>query len=128
MLTMEFNIHYIACIASLIYVLYTRVDFSFSVQKLAKFSANPGKVNLEGLVNLLRYIRENNSLGLKYYSDMNDAPVSEFLRQAIIKTENHLMDFFILVGKIVQTLEEVQENVLFYIKVDQLIMVHMFLW
>ena len=28
---------------------------------------------------------------LKYYSDMNDAPVSGLLRQAIIKTENQLM-------------------------------------
>ena len=36
------------------------------------------------------------------------------------------MDFLILVGRIVQTLEEVQEYILFSIKVDQLIMVHMF--
>ena len=35
----------------------------------------------------------NNTLGLKYYADMNDAPVSDLLRQAIIKTENHLMNF-----------------------------------
>ena len=32
-------------------------------------------------------------MGLKYYADMNDAPVSDLLKQAIIKTENHLMDF-----------------------------------
>ena len=32
-------------------------------------------------------------MGLKYYSDMYDAPVSDQLRQASIKTENHLMDF-----------------------------------
>ena len=32
-------------------------------------------------------------MGLKYYADMNDAPVTYLLRQAIIKTENHLMDF-----------------------------------
>ena len=30
---------------------------------------------------------------LKYYEDMNDAPVTELLRQASIKTENHLMAF-----------------------------------
>ena len=30
-------------------------------------------------------------MGLKYYSDMNDAPVSDLLLQAIIKTENQLM-------------------------------------
>ena len=30
---------------------------------------------------------------LKYYTDMNDAPVSDMLRQASIKTENQLMYF-----------------------------------
>ena len=32
-------------------------------------------------------------MGLKYYTNMNDAPVSYLLKQASIKTENHLMDF-----------------------------------
>ena len=66
---------------------------SFSVHKLAKFSANSGEVLFEGLIYLLRYIRDNKTLGLKYYADMNDAPVSDLLRQASIETKNHLMDF-----------------------------------
>ena len=52
--TREYNIHYRACIGFLIYILSTRVDLSFAVHKLEKFSANPGKVNFEGLVHLLR--------------------------------------------------------------------------
>ena len=83
---------------------------SFAVHKLKKFSANPGKVHFEGLVHLLRYIRDNNTLGLKYYADMNDTPVTDLLIQASIKAENHLMDFLTLVGKIIQTLAEVQEQ------------------
>ena len=93
-LTREYNIHYRACIGSLIYLLSKRVDLSFAVHKLAKFSANPGKVHFEGLVHLLRYIRDNKTLGLKYYADLNDAPVTDHLRQANIKTKKHLMDFF----------------------------------
>ena len=50
-------------------------------------------VNFEGLVHLLRCIRDNKTLGLEYYSDMNDAPVSDLLIQTSIKNENHLMDF-----------------------------------
>ena len=69
------------------------MDLSFAVHKLAKFSANPGKVHFEGLVHLLRYIRDNKTLGLKYYADFNDAPVTDLLRQANIKTKNHLMAF-----------------------------------
>ena len=94
-LTRECNIHYRACIGSLIYLLSTRVDLSFAVHKLAKFSANTGKVHFEGLVHLLRYIRDNKTLGLKYYADLNHAPVTDILRQANIKTKNHLMDFLL---------------------------------
>ena len=92
-LTIEYNIHYRACIVSLIYLLSTRVELSFVVQKLAKFSANPGKVHFEGLVHLLKYIRENKTLGLTYYSDLNDAPVTDLLRQSNFNTKNHLMAF-----------------------------------
>ena len=77
------------------------MDLSFAVHKLAKFSANPGKVHFEGLIHLLIYIREKKTLGLKYYADLNDAPVTDILRQSNIKTKNRLMDFLILVGKIV---------------------------
>ena len=65
-------------------------------------------------------------MGLKYYADFNDAPVTDLLRQANINTKNHLMAFMILVVRIVQTMEEVQEHILFSINVYQLIMVHMF--
>ena len=66
---------------------------SFAVHKLAKFSENPGKVYFEGLIHLLRYIRYNKTLGLKYYADINDAPGTDLLRQANIETKNHLMTF-----------------------------------
>ena len=46
-----------------------------------------------GLVHILRYIRDNKTLGLKYYANINYAPVSDILRQASIKTENQLMAF-----------------------------------
>ena len=92
-LTKEYNIHYRACIGSLIDLLSTRVDLSFVVHKLVNFSADPGKLNFEGLVHLLIYIRYNKNLGLKYYVDLNDAPVTDILRKDSIKTKNYLMDF-----------------------------------
>ena len=47
-LTWELNIHYRDFIGSLIDFLFTRVDLSFALHKLAKFSSNPGKVHFEG--------------------------------------------------------------------------------
>ena len=41
----------------------------------------------------MRYIRYNNTLGLKYYADLNDALVTDILIQANLKTKNHLMAF-----------------------------------
>ena len=69
------------------------MDLSFAVHKLAKFSKNPGKVHFERLVHLLIYIRDNNTLVLKYYANLNDAPVTDLLRQANINPKNHLMAF-----------------------------------
>ena len=92
-LTRELNINNRDFIGSSIYLLSTRMDLSFAVHKLAIFSSNPGKTHFEGLVHLLRYIRENNTVGLKYYVNMKDAPLSDLSRQAIIKADNQLMDF-----------------------------------
>ena len=93
-LTREFNIHYKACIGSSIYLLSTRLDFSFAVHKLSKFSSNPGKLHYEGLVHLLRYIRYIKTPGLKYYADMKYAPLSDLYRQDNIYTENQFMTFY----------------------------------
>ena len=61
------------------------MDLIFAVQKLEKNSANPGEVHFELFLYILRYIRDNKTLGLKYYADKNDAPVPDLLRQASIK-------------------------------------------
>ena len=45
------------------------------------------------MINPLRYIRENKTLGLRYCVDFNDAPGTDLLKQAGIKTKNHLMAF-----------------------------------
>ena len=39
------------------------------------------------------YIRDNKNLGLNYYDEMKDSPLSDLLIQASIKTENELMVF-----------------------------------
>ena len=57
---------------------------------------------------------------------MNDAPVSDLLRQASIMNENHLMNFFILVENMFQTLEEVQEHTLNFTNLVQFTMAHMY--
>ena len=47
------------------------------------------------MVHLLRYIRDNKTLGLNYDADMKDATLFDLLIQASSKTENQLMAFYI---------------------------------
>ena len=51
-------------------------------------SSNTGKVHFEVLLHILRYIRDNKTLVLKYYAGMDDASVFDLLVQANIKNEN----------------------------------------
>ena len=62
-----------------LFIVYKSV-LEFCSAQVSYFSANPGKVNFEGLIHLLRYIRDNKTLGLIYYADINDAPVTDLLR------------------------------------------------
>ena len=73
---------------SLIYLLSTRVDLYFE-----NISSNPGKIYFEGLVHLLRYITNNKNLSLMFYAKIENAPLSDLLRQDIINTENQFMVF-----------------------------------
>ena len=75
-----------------LFIVY-KSGLEFCSAQVSKVLVNIGKVNFELLVHILRYIGDDKTLGLKYYADINDAPVTDLLRQAIIKTENHLMDF-----------------------------------
>ena len=45
------------------------------------------------MVHLLRYIRDNNKLGLKYYANIDNSYISDLFTQARIKTENQLIMF-----------------------------------
>ena len=78
-LTRELNIYYRACIGSFIYLFSTILGLSFAVHNLEKFSVNSDRVHFEGLVHLLRYIRYNKTLVLNYYTNINDAPLSDLI-------------------------------------------------
>ena len=43
---------------------------------------------------MLKYIRNNKTLGLKHYAGINDAPLSDLLRQDSINTKNRLIALY----------------------------------
>ena len=63
-LSKEYKTHYRACVGLLIYIFFYKRGFMFCSTQAGKFISYPGKVNFEGLVQFLRYIRYNNKLVL----------------------------------------------------------------
>ena len=75
-------------------LLSTRIHLSFAVNKLSKFLSHTGKVNFNILVHFFEYIRYNKTFGLKYYTDMKDAPLYDLLGQDDIDTINHFIALY----------------------------------
>jgi hypothetical protein len=91
----EYNIDFSSCIGSLIYLEQTRTDILFAVNKLAKFTRCPGVKHMEALVHLLRYLRDNTNLGVRFYSDISRSPVYQMLttRTKLVMGEAKLFTF-----------------------------------
>jgi hypothetical protein len=85
-----YNIDFASCIGSLIYLGMTRMDITYAINKLAKYTRKPGQKHFEALLHLLRYLRDNNNLGLRYYSSVQDAPITQMLIGQNIN-DNHLL-------------------------------------
>jgi len=89
----KYNLDYASCIGALIYLSYTRADIIFTVNKLAKFTKNPGEYHIEALLNLLRYLGDNVYLGIKYYRDQSQSPLHDLLLEVKIDVKNLLVTF-----------------------------------
>jgi hypothetical protein len=89
----EYNIEYASCIGSLIYLTMTRTGILFAVNKLAKFSRSPGRVHFDVLIHLLRYLRDNVYLGIKFYSNFMEAPLLKSLSSQNIEQHHPFFCF-----------------------------------
>jgi hypothetical protein len=89
----QYNIAYDSCVGALIYLAQTRPDIAFPVNKLAKFSRSPGTKHFEAILHLLRYLRDNTYLGLRYYSNANDSPIYKSLQDNKINETGLLLAY-----------------------------------
>lgn len=77
----EYNLDFASCVGALIYLALTRTDIIFAVNKLAKFTRRPGENHIKALLHLLRYLRDHTHLGVRFYSNLEDAPVTKLLKE-----------------------------------------------
>jgi hypothetical protein len=66
-------------VGSLIYLGMTRVDIVYAVNKLAKFTHKPGRIHFEAIVHLLRYLRDHSHVGIRFFSDYQNVPITRSL-------------------------------------------------
>ncbi len=67
----------------------TRMDIVYAVNKLAKYTQKTGKAHFGVFIHLLRYLRDNKFHGLRYYSNIKEAPLTRMLRDQNI-SQRHL--------------------------------------
>jgi hypothetical protein len=89
----EYGIDFASCVGALLYLSYTRPDITYAVVKFAKYTRRPGVVHMEALLHLLRYLRDNMYLGLKFYSDITMSPITRLLSSNGNSLDNPLCTF-----------------------------------
>ena len=89
------NLHFRSAIGSLLYMsCCTRPDICFAVNKLAKFSANPGVKHYRALLHLIGFVKNNTNKGLKFYKNIKDSPDFHMLKENnIIIKDNAVITF-----------------------------------
>ena len=83
------NLNYRSVIGALLYVsCCTRPDIAYAVNKLAKFSNNPGIVHFRGLLHLIGYLKNTSTKGLRFFSNYEDSSIYKLLSEHDISTTN----------------------------------------
>lgn len=89
----DYNLDYASCVGSLIYLSYTRPDISFAVNKLAKYSRQPGEPHMISLIHLLRYLKQHTQYGLTFYSDFTKSPAHKILLDNNVPPSRNMFTF-----------------------------------
>ena len=68
------NLNYRSVNGALLYALcWTWTDITYAVNKLAKFSHNPGTVYFRALLHLIGFLKDISYRGLKFFSDFKQS-------------------------------------------------------
>ena len=89
------NLHFRSAIGSLLYMsCCTRPDICYAVNKLAKYSSNPGIKHYRGLLHLIGYIKAHPAKGIQFFRYIEDSPVYKMLKENNIHiSENSVVIF-----------------------------------
>ena len=89
------NLHYRSVIGSLLYIsCCTRPDICYAVNKLAKYSNNPGVTHYKALLHLVGFMKALGKRGLKFYKDIQESPLFHMMKMNnIIIKDNEIIMF-----------------------------------
>ena len=75
----EYGFEFPVGIGCLLWLLNTYPRLQFSVRKLAKFMRLPGREHFAAMLHTMHHVRCHHLVGLTFYSDVLDAPISRLL-------------------------------------------------
>ena len=74
--------NYRSVVGALLYVsCCTRPDITYAVNKLAKFSNNPGVIHFRAILHLIGFIKSTSSKGINFYADIVHSPIYKMLKE-----------------------------------------------
>ena len=86
------GLHFASAVCTLLYLsLGTRPDITWIVAKLSKACHNPGLQDYKALLWLLGYLRLHSDYAIKYYSDINESPISDICKKHNVNQYKILM-------------------------------------
>ena len=89
------NLHYRSVIGTLLYVsCWARPDIVFAVNKLAKFSNNPGVTHYRAMLHLIGYTKHTAYMQLKFFSNYKESPIFKTLLDNSIKIDEETIVTF----------------------------------
>ena len=89
------NMNYRSIIGALLYAsCCTRSGITYAVNKLAKFSNNPGITHFRAILHLIGFLKSTSSKGIKFYADIKLSPIYKMLKENNIQiTEETIFTF-----------------------------------
>jgi hypothetical protein len=90
-LSAEFHFKYPVAVGCLLWLLNTYPRLQFAVRKLAKFMQLPGCKHFQAISHTLHHVHCHHQMGVTFYSDLSNAPLSNILSEVGIDPNTELV-------------------------------------
>ena len=89
----EFGFRFLEVIGSVNWMSHTAFEELFAIRKGCKFMHRPGRAHFKAIHHLLHHIRCHPPRAIKFYSDANQSPLSQLIKEAKLEIDPSFLAF-----------------------------------